>query len=833
VEDTRAGGALRRQSSDRTRLRTFAVGLPVLAFVFFFGLRGVDLWNDYVHTLSESEGRADNLALILTDHMQRTVDAVDAGLLQLVRHSERIGGPAASREEWLPMLESVRAGMNGVGSLTVTDAEGIIVHTTTAAERGESRRDTFLFRTLAGDATAGVVADAPFKAINTGRMVIPVGRRLEVNGSFAGMVVATLAPEELRGFYKAVNVGAGGFIWVFHPGGHLIFREPSPTDLIGIRIDENPIFRAQARGDRAGVVYAPLQSGAPYHISAFRTIDRPPLSIAVSLSEAEVFAGFRKQVLQSAGVAAVIALVLFVATRTLVRQIDQRAAVEDALSSRERELREAQRIAKSGSARFIVPDFRVALSQEAAELLGTEGPRTIALTDLEELVQTPDQPGLRDALQRCVYTKARFEIELRLRRGAPERAVLAAGVWEDDTGILAVFQDITDRKNLDEMLRQSQRLEAIGRFTGGVAHDFNNLLSVIIGNLELLRAEVRASPPLTEYLPPIERAAERGADLTRRLLAFARRQPLRPRPFDVNELVASAQPLLSRLVGAGIELRLKLGQGRAIVNTDASQVELALVNLCVNARDAMPSSGLIVIETGHATLDSDYVRSHADVTPGDYVCITVSDTGPGIAPEHLPLVFEPFFTTKEPGKGTGLGLSMIYGFTKQSGGHAKIYSELGHGTTVKLYFPRAPANTAAETDDPKLVRGAGETILVVEDDDQVRTLVERMIASLGYRATAVKDGAAALAAVDRQPFDLLFTDVVLTGFLNGRELAEAIKARRPDIGVLFTSGYPEDVVSHQGRLDPGVRLVSKPYRKEELSHHLRTALERSAELRAG
>jgi CheY-like chemotaxis protein len=344
---------------------------------------------------------------------------------------------------------------------------------------------------------------------------------------------------------------------------------------------------------------------------------------------------------------------------------------------------------------------------------------------------------------------------------------------------------------------------------------------------------VAASPALTEYLPPIERAAERGADLTRRLLAFARQQPLRPRPFDANELVASAEPLLSRLVGAGIELRLKLGQGHSIVNTDPSQVELVLVNLCVNARDAMPSSGLIVIETSHATLDSDYARANADVAPGDYICIAVSDTGPGIAPEHLPLVFEPFFTTKEPGKGTGLGLSMVYGFTKQAGGHAKIYSELGHGTTVKLYFPRAAGDATADAGNQQLVRGAGETILVVEDDDQVRSLVERMVASLGYRATAVKDGAAALAAVDKQPFDLLFTDVVLSGFLNGRELAEAIRARRPEIGVLFTSGYPEDVISHQGRLDPGVRLVSKPYRKEELSHQLRAALVQSGEERVG
>ena len=825
MEDRRPAGALRRYASERTRLRTFAIGLPVAAFVFFFGLRAVDLWNEYANTLRDTESRADNLALILTEHMQRTVDAVDAGLLQLVRHSERIGGPTASDDEWLPTLESVRAAMTGVGSLAITDAEGTIVHTTAAAARGQSRRDNFIFRALAADPSAGIVADAPFKAIGSGRMLIPLGRRLEVNGTFAGMAVATLAPEELRGFYKAVKVGAGGFIWVFHPAGQLVFREPSAIDPIGIRVDDNPIFRAQATGDRAGVVYVPLQPGAPHHISAFRTIDRPPLTIAVSLSESEAFAGFRKQVLESAAVAAVIALVLFAATRTLVRQIDRRAVVEDALSSRERELREAQRIAKSGSARFIVPDFRVALSQEAAELLGTDGPRTIPLGDLEALLHTPDRPALRDALQRCVYSKARFEIELRLRRGTPERAVLAAGMWEDDTGILAVFQDITDRKNLDEMLRQSQRLEAIGRLTGGVAHDFNNLLSVIIGNLELLRSEVHGSPALAEYLPPIERAAERGADLTRRLLAFAHRQPLRPRPFDVNELAASAQPLLERLVGAGIELRLKQGQGRAIVNTDAGQVELALVNLCVNARDAMRSSGLIVIETSHATLDSDYARTHADVTPGDYICIAVSDTGPGIAPEHLPLVFEPFFTTKEPGKGTGLGLSMVYGFTKQSGGHAKIYSELGHGTTVKLYFPRAAGDATAEAADEQPVRGAGETILAVEDDDQVRRLVERMIANLGYRVTAVKDGAAALAAVDEQPFDLLFTDVVLSGFLNGRELADAVRARRPEIGVLYTSGYPEDVIAHRGQLDPGVRLVSKPYRKDELSRQLRAALE--------
>jgi signal transduction histidine kinase/ActR/RegA family two-component response regulator len=383
-----------------------------------------------------------------------------------------------------------------------------------------------------------------------------------------------------------------------------------------------------------------------------------------------------------------------------------------------------------------------------------------------------------------------------------------------------------DIAELNERLRQSQRLEAIGQLTGGVAHDFNNLLTVVLGNAELLVEQYEDSTS-REMASMIAAAALRGAELTQRLLAFARKQALDPKVVDLDQLVAGVDAMLRRTLGEHIEIKLIRGASLWPALVDQGQLENALLNLCVNARDAMPRGGRLTIETENALLDTEYADGQLDVAPGAYVLLAVSDTGEGIAPENLKRVFEPFFTTKETGKGTGLGLAMVYGFVKQSAGHVAIYSEPGQGTTVKIFLPRAavageaPVVPAAE----QPIGGGHESILLVEDDDGVRRQAHAQLRSLGYRVIEATDAPSALALIEQhEDLDLLFTDVVMPGGMNGRALADAAHLLRPGLRVLFTSGYTESAIVHHGRLDPGALLLSKPYRRGQLDRAVRDAL---------
>jgi PAS domain S-box-containing protein len=403
--------------------------------------------------------------------------------------------------------------------------------------------------------------------------------------------------------------------------------------------------------------------------------------------------------------------------------------------------------------------------------------------------------------------------------------------YEGRPCVMAVARDITQRRQTEHQLQQAQKMEAVGQLTGGVAHDFNNLLTVIMGNLGIAADRVGADRLASEAIGAALAGAKRGAALTHRLLAFSRRQTLQPHAFDLNQLVAGMRDLLHRTLGENIEIEISLRRGLWMAIADRNQVENSLLNLAINARDAMPAGGRLTIETSNSRLDAAYAAGNAEVTPGDYVMLAVSDTGTGMTPGVLERAFEPFFTTKEVGKGTGLGLSMVYGFAKQSGGHVKIYSEVGHGTTIRLYLPRAAAGEvtafeAAATPAP-MPRGH-EKVLVVEDDPAVRRVVVTQLAELGYHVLEAEDGQKALTMITNGvAIDLLFTDVVMPGGLSGRQLAAAAKTHLPALKVLYTSGYTENSIVHQGRLDAGVYLLSKPYQKPDLAQKLREVLDSS------
>lgn len=420
--------------------------------------------------------------------------------------------------------------------------------------------------------------------------------------------------------------------------------------------------------------------------------------------------------------------------------------------------------------------------------------------------------------------KVELEREVRHRLRAEEQLTALNESLEN-----RVVTVLAERQQAERALAQSQKLETIGKLTGGVAHDFNNLLQVISGNLQLLAKDVAGKPKAEQRVENALAGVSRGARLASQLLSFGRRQALEPKVVNVTRFVSAMDDMLRRAIGEAIEIEMVVGGGLWNTFIDPTQIENALLNLAINARDAMDGQGRLTIELGNVSLDDSYARAHPDVAAGQYVMLAVSDTGSGIPAEILDKVFEPFFSTKSEGKGSGLGLSMVYGFVKQSGGHVKIYSEPGHGTTVRLYLPRS-----VETEDTEVkiscapVEGGTETILVVEDDEGVRDIVVEMLTDLGYRVLKAVDAQSGLAVVESGlPIDLLFTDVVMPGALKSPELARKARQRMPNIAVLFTSGYTENSIVHGGRLDPGVELLSKPYSRETLARKVRDVLSSS------
>ena len=512
--------------------------------------------------------------------------------------------------------------------------------------------------------------------------------------------------------------------------------------------------------------------------------------------------------------------------------LTDRLDAERALRERERQYRAIFESASDGLLIFdadgrlaeVNPAGCAILGYDRTEMIGRPSDAFIHPDDrykLEEFIGAVQRSG-------SYYNRARL-----VRKDGSTVMVEAKGrsfTYNGAPHILAAARDVTERDALESRLQQAQRMESIGQLTGGMAHDFNNLLVVVLGSAELLVRRMANDLQGRQLAEAIVGASRRAADLTGRLLAFARRQSLRPEPVSLNALIADMEPILRRTLGEDIGIETRLDPDLWTTSADRAQLEAGILNLAINARDAMPEGGRLTIETRNVSVDRASVERLAEFAPGDYVVMSVTDSGVGMTPEVAGRAFEPFFTTKAPGRGTGLGLSMVYGFARQSGGQATIYSEPGIGTTVRLYLPRhgtPVAAAAAPAEDRSVAASTGETLLVVEDDDAVREFVVEQLRALGYRVLEASNGAAALMQFDAHPeVALLMTDVVMPGGMSGPQLAAEAVRRRPDLKVLFTSGYADPAVLARARLDPSAPMLAKPYRYAELVRAVRDALDR-------
>ena len=537
------------------------------------------------------------------------------------------------------------------------------------------------------------------------------------------------------------------------------------------------------------------------------------------------------------GIGALALILLAVAVRMLGRVRVQLAQAEAHQRQTAEQMRAAFDSVSQGIAAFSADEHLLRLNDGFTALLDL--PRAMvrpgtsydaiaeqAAADAKEpFLETAEQirhgPGGRSVYEPVVYerTRATDGRSLEMRRTATR-----------DGGFVLTVTDVTERVRAEATARDTQRLQAMGQLTGGIAHDFNNLLTVVLGNLEIVSAKLETAHPLR---PRVERAiwgAQRGASLTQQLLAFARKQPLVPMPIDLSGMLPDMTNLLRRTLGEHIDVRVVDAAGLWPAMTDPAQLESALLNLALNARDAMLGGGRLTIEVANKVLDTAYARQHTEVTPGDYIMLAVSDTGTGMTPEIQARVFEPFFTTKEPGKGTGLGLPMVFGFMKQSGGHIKIYSEPGEGTTIRMYLPRAIGVAAAVAPRAampvELPRGSG-TVLVVEDEPAVREVAVGILRDLGYRVLETGDGPDAMRVFGENDakIDLLLCDVVLPGGMKGNEVSRRLTEIRPALRTLFMSGYTENAIVHHGRLDDGVQLLGKPFSRETLARKVADVLE--------
>jgi signal transduction histidine kinase/ActR/RegA family two-component response regulator len=674
----------------------------------------------------------------------------------------------------------------------------------------------------------------------SGKKFIPIRVPMLESGELKYVVTVDLDPAELNPLFKLADAPGDWVGAIVDRNGRLVGRSTLADQYVGqfattaaleaVKTGKQGVYEGRTLEglDTVFSFYTSPLTGWSVHYAVPQSIYHAPLQRMIWI----IFLGGMLAVL--------VAVLLFsILAREAIRLgvADQEKA--DILERSEARLRSVFETSNQYQV-FLTPEG-ILLDANAISLAGIRRP-------LEEVVGKPfwetpwftATPGLSEQVKAAIPAVAagetvRQEIEVNLPIGVRAFDFALRPVLNAAGTVIAIMpeaMEITERREAEAKLRQSQKMEAIGQLTGGIAHDFNNMLAIVIGSINLFkRRAARGETDLNRFLDSALDGAERAATLTRRLLAFSRQQPLSPQAIEANKLVSSIAELLQRTLGENVRLETVLAGGLWMTRADGGELENALLNLAINGRDAMHDGGNLTIETANWFLDEEYCLHNGGVTPGQYVLIAVTDTGSGMAPEVLQRAFDPFFTTKPVGQGTGLGLSQVFGFVRQSGGHVKIYSEVGVGTTVKIYLPRFYgvgefSKTGAELLAEVPTGSPDEVILLAEDDAHLRDLTASLVQELGYTVFATEHAAAALQVLDSHPeVTLLFTDIVMPGS-NGRLLAEEALRRNPELKILYTTGYTKNAVVHNGILDPGVDLIVKPYTTDDLARKLRTVLDR-------
>jgi PAS domain S-box-containing protein len=776
---------------------------------------------------AQSAQRAKDLASFFEQHTLHVFSYSDSYLKTLRREYLENGGLEAVRR----MMAAVPLDRSIVSHITIIDQTGTpMLVSGHPIKPGATAKDRDYFKFQKAHEDDRILVSLPHRGRNTGMLLVRLVRRITLpDGSFGGVIFAALEAEEMTGFFSALNLGPKSSATLVGTDKKIRARSSygrlgPGQDISGSRIwrelEQSPVglYRQTSVVDDITRYYA------------YRRLSEFPLIVAIGVSTEDIAQAVTQFELPTYTIAVLTTIVIAIMTILICRE----TLVSQKLRDGETRIRTIVDSVPDGIVTLDEVGRIESFSIGAQKIFGYS-PDEVVGQCVSMLVSKRGRAEHEGYIRHYLRTgtgsaigQGHREVQGRRKDGTEFPALLSINEMTlgHSRRFVGAISDITERKKLEEQLQQAQKMEAVGQLTGGVAHDFNNLLAVIMGNADLLQGRLGEDDRSTQA---IIRAATRGAELTQRLLAFSRRQPLRPRVIALDELIAGMTDLLQRTLGETIRVETSSAEGLWQAEADPGQVENALLNLALNARDAMPDGGTLSIETSNAMLDQSYAARYMDVTPGDYILLTIKDTGSGMNPEVLERAFEPFFTTKGVSEGSGLGLSMVYGFAKQSGGEVAIQSAPGRGTTVKLYLPRAQA--AAEEARQEVAAeeptAHGETVLVVEDDADVRELAESALHSLGYRVLSANDARAGLAALRAAPrVDLLLSDVVLPGGTSGPAMAAEAERLHPGLKILFISGYPTGAAHPKTAFPQDAGLLGKPFRKRQLAQVVRATLER-------
>lgn len=699
------------------------------------------------------------------------------------------------------------------------DADGFLIATSQTAEAEHvslADRDYFLAQKFGSRDTlfVGDPVEGRLRG-SKGEWIVPLSRPIRKDGRLLAVVTAAIPVSLVKSLFADIPNGHrlvgiqkldGILLTSLAPGG--------TSNTAGVDIAQ--ALRSDAISDGDLSLPITLSDGDTYYV-VWKLIPSKQLAIFTAISKADGLEAWTKRRNRLQVLLAACGLCVVAAGWGLDRNMNQRARREEAALEMVR-----ASFASITDPLFLVDNnWNIAFANSALSELAS---RSVIGKNLFEAFPDIEASGYKDLLvesQRSASTSAK-EIHLQ-----GSNLWLLVTVYPFSSGSLIYARNITEQKRTSEQLRHAQKMEMIGHLTGGIAHDFNNLLTVIIGNLEDINEKAEAGSSVADAAATALKAADRSAELTASLLAVGRRQALSPAPTDINALVNGLHPMMRRVLPESIDIEVVMAADAWLAEVDPGQVENAVLNLAVNARDAMPDGGKLTFETSNEYLDENYARQHNEVVPGPFLLLAISDTGHGMTPEVIDKAFDPFFTTKPEGKGSGLGLSMVQGFIKQSGGHIKIYSEIGQGSTIKLYLPRARKGLSEEpVESNTRTHGGYETILIVEDDELVRDHSSNLVTRLGYTSLVASNAEEALLILKEHRVDLLLTDVTLPGGMNGRQLADLARVTDRKLRVVYMSGYTRNAIIHHGRLDKGVDLLQKPFRLSDLARILREVLDR-------